>query len=432
MYHYKTQHQIWLLIKKINTIGFSITVLLLIAFFSMFGTIIEQEKTSAFYKMKYPDESLLNWTIIEQLGLNHIYTHYIFLILLGIFLLSIISCSLSTQIPSLKNARRWKFRTSCNTKQSFVLSKPVNRTYSYPKYIYELNEESYNVFHKGLCLYAHKGIWGRIGPVFVHLSIILLMIGCLISATTNFCAQEMITKGEISHIQNIVHSGPFNKLPTNIILEITNFTIIYYPDNSIKQFKSTVRLLDNNYQEQITREILVNKPLKFQGMTVYQTDWEVQGIRLQLNEREILQIPLKPIFQDKTVSWFCTVKYHKNDGIILLLSNLHDIVKCYTNNGDFISDIPAKQNVSVQDLPIKIIDIISSTGLEVKKDTGIPIIFFSFLILMISSSVSYISYSQIWIIQNRYKTQIFGYTSRAQLTFEEDIYTIYTRLNTNT
>jgi cytochrome c biogenesis protein len=50
-----------------------------------------------------------------------------------------------------------------------------------------------------------------------------------------------------------------------------------------------------------------------------------------------------------------------------------------------------------------LLEIISSTGLQIKTDPGIPIIYTRFFFLMISTLISYITYSQIWIIQKNQK-----------------------------
>ena len=68
------------------------------------------------------------------------------------------------------------------------------------------------------------------------------------------------------------------------------------------------------------------------------------------------------------------------------------------------------------------VDIISSTGLQVKTDPGIPIIYIGFLFLMVSTLISYITYSQIWIVQSNQKTFIGGNTTRAKFDFEVEFF----------
>ena len=69
-------------------------------------------------------------------------------------------------------------------------------------------------------------------------------------------------------------------------------------------------------------------------------------------------------------------------------------------------------------------DIISSTGLQIKKDPGIPMIYSGFFFLMISTLISYMTYSQIWIIQKEQQLFIGGTTNRAIFDFELEFFKI--------
>ena len=64
------------------------------------------------------------------------------------------------------------------------------------------------------------------------------------------------------------------------------------------------------------------------------------------------------------------------------------------------------------------LEILSSTGLQIKTDPGIPVIYSGFLFLMVSTLISYITYSQIWIIKKNQKLFIGGITNRALFDFE--------------
>ena len=74
------------------------------------------------------------------------------------------------------------------------------------------------------------------------------------------------------------------------------------------------------------------------------------------------------------------------------------------------------------DGPITLLEIISSTGLQIKIDRGIPIIYSGFFLLMISTLVSYITYSQIWIVQKQKQLFIGGTTNRALFDFELEFF----------
>ena len=49
---------------------------------------------------------------------------------------------------------------------------------------------------------------------------------------------------------------------------------------------------------------------------------------------------------------------------------------------------------------LKFSELLTTTGLQIKTDPGIPLIYTGFLFLMLSTLISYITYSQIWIVQS--------------------------------
>jgi cytochrome c biogenesis protein len=72
--------------------------------------------------------------------------------------------------------------------------------------------------------------------------------------------------------------------------------------------------------------------------------------------------------------------------------------------------------------PLTFLEIISSTGLQIKTDPGIPFIYFGFFLLMLSTLISYITYSQIWIIQKDQKFLLVVHTNRAIFDFELEFF----------
>ena len=85
--------------------------------------------------------------------------------------------------------------------------------------------------------------------------------------------------------------------------------------------------------------------------------------------------------------------------------------------GEFLGNLEINESISFLQ-PITFLDTISSTGLQIKTDPGIPLIYSGFLFLMISSLISYITYSQIWMVYKNGQIFIGGNTNRAVFDFE--------------
>ena len=421
----KLKFTFWNLLKYLGNLTFSIILLLIISLISIVGTIIEQDHTLEYYQEKYPlnrDNLLtLNWQIIDQFKLSQVYTSWLFLSLLLIFSLSLIICTFSTQLPSLKNARQWKFKKNIAINKQ-LYSQNYNAFSSFSTIGYYMNQSEYYIFYQKYYLYGYKGLQGKLAPVFVHLSILLLLCGSVASLLTSFSIQEMIPSGEMFNIQNVISSGAFSSIPNNINGRVDKFTIDYYPDGSIKQFYSLLTVRDNIDQQSKKQLISVNDPLYFKGLTIYQTDWQINGMRLEINDKECLQIPVRKLKNDNQVYWFATVQYNKTDSYSFIISSIDGNIACYNREGQFVHALQLHQRNTIDYVPIQVIDILTSTGLQIKQDSGVRIIYLSFLCLMLSIIASYISYSQVWLTIEDSIIKISGITNRAEINFEEDMY----------
>ena len=102
----------------------------------------------------------------------------------------------------------------------------------------------------------------------------------------------------------------------------------------------------------------------------------------------------------------------------------------YEKNGNNIGtfNIGDKINLSQE---IEVIEFIPETGLQIKSDPGIPLIYFGFGLLLISVFLSYRSFSQIWLHQKNKNILIGGQTNRAQLNFEKEILEIILSIKNN-
>jgi cytochrome c biogenesis protein len=106
-----------------------------------------------------------------------------------------------------------------------------------------------------------------------------------------------------------------------------------------------------------------------------------------------------------------------------LITDLHGYCSIYNKLGLFLGNLEINERFNL-DFPFILVDILSSTGLQVKVDPGIPFIYSGFSFLMISTLLSYITYSQIWILEYSDRLLIGGNTTRAKFGFELELLNI--------
>nr|QCI03986.1 cytochrome c biogenesis protein ccs1 [Antithamnionella ternifolia] len=433
----KKKNIAWTLTKNLANLNFAIFILFIICIFSLLGSLIEQDQSLLYYQLNYPINKLniftFSWNLIIFFGLDHLYNTWWFICILILLSLSLITCTLSTQLPSLSNSRRWKFLSSVSyKKKSNVLHKLINTDSSLINMIYSLNLCNYYTFNREYNIYGYKGLMGRIAPIIVHISIIVTLLGSTVGLFYGFNIQEMVPKGEVFHLKNIVKSGRRSLLPSDLIFRVEDFYITYNSNNSIQQFFSKISILNHKGKSIFFHKISVNSPCKFRGLTIYQTDWQINGLRFQLEEGFLFQNKLSQIKLNNKVISMAIIPININQKVILLVKDLNSKIEIYNLQGKILHIVNLNQQFDVDGYMLIIKEIMVSTGLQIKSDPGVIIVYLGFGLLMISTFISYLSYSQIWVNYSQNDFELFGSTNRAILFFEEELVLIYNRYLNNT
>nr|YP_010337830.1 c-type cytochrome biogenensis protein [Sahlingia subintegra]UNJ17415.1 c-type cytochrome biogenensis protein [Sahlingia subintegra] len=418
-----------------TNLRFSIILLLIIASVTVIGTVIEQDKALEFYQNNYPIDNpvfgFLSWKIILLFGIDHIYSNFWFYCLMLIFSFSLLACTFSTQLPLLKVARTWKFLTKKYQFSKLSLSLVANKVLNLSQCTLALNKKGYFVFQKQNTFYAYKGLIGRISPIFVHFSLICILFGAVISASTGFIVQEVVPQGEYFHVQNLVSAGNFSVINQELLGKVEKFKISYNNDGSINQFFSTLSLRDLKGNLIKRETIYVNKPLHYDGMSIYQTDWNITGLKLSVNNR-VLQLSTVPnVSKDQKNLWtvFFRTGSKPFSQYVFVIRDLRGGIDVYTNDLTYLFSQKIHVPFFLDGLEINFMEVISSTGLQIKSDPGIPIVYIGFFFLMLSSFLSYLNYSQIWIQSFENTTMLGGNSNRDVVNFEEEFYLLSKAFN---
>tara|TARA_B110000305_G_C19370292_1_gene604120 strand:+ start:59 stop:1324 length:1266 start_codon:yes stop_codon:yes gene_type:complete len=411
--------------KIIADLRFAITILLIIASASIIGTVIEQDQSIETYKLNYPLTNrvfgFLSWDIILKFGFDHVYTTWWFITFIILFGISLLTCTFLQQLPSLKIAKRCQFFRLTNQFRLLNISTKLQNL-SLTKLLFRIKESQYSIFQQKDIAYCYKGLIGRIAPIIVHFSMILILLGAVFGSLNGFKAQEIVPKTETFHIQNVLSNGQLTKIP-NVSARVNDFWITYTKQTTVSQFYSDISILNVDGSEIERKTIFVNSPVKYEGVDYYQTDWNLIGLRVQTNDETPFQYPLVSVLNNRSKVWLTWIPFDSGlkTGITVLVDNLEGYASIYNDTGTFLGNLELNETFN-SNFPITLTDIISSTGLQIKSDPGIPLIYAGFFLLMVSTLISYITYSQIWIIQ--YNRQVFvgGTTNRATFDFELEFF----------
>jgi cytochrome c biogenesis protein len=421
----------------IANLKLAIVLLLAIAVVSISGTVIEQAETLSFYQENYPESpalyGFLTWKVILAWGLNHAYSTWWYLSLLILFGASLTACTFTRQLPALKAARKWKYYQKPKQYEKLALSAELEQG-SIKSLIPLLKQQNYQVWQQDNTLYARKGIIGRIGPIVVHAGMLIVLAGGVWGIFTGFFAQEMVASGNTFNIKNIIELGPFgaNQLPSDWSVKVNRFWIDYTENGDIDQFYSDLSVVSDRGEELKRETIHVNKPLRYDGVTFYQTNWSIAAAQVQLNNSPIFQLPvakLDTLGAGNIWGTWIPTKPDMSTGVSMLIKDLQGTALIYNQQGDLTSAIRLGQSVDIDGIKIKLIDIIGSTGLQIKADPGVPIVYTGFALLMIGVVMSYFSHSQIWALEQDRGFYFGAKTNRAQVSFEREMLGVIDALN---
>ena len=421
------RHQVVALLANLKV---AIALLLAIAVFSILGTVIEQGQTIDFYRENYPEHpalfGFLSYKVILAIGLEHVYGSWWFLALLILFGTSLTACTFNRQLPILKASKRWFYYTK---PQSFVKLPLATEIIggNLNDLAQSLQSKNYKVYQADDRLYARKGLIGRIGPIVVHASMLLVLIGSIWGSLTGFIAQEMVPSGETFQVKNITEAGAWsaNQVPKDWSVRVNRFWIDYTPKGSIDQFYSDLSVLDRDGKEVDRETIHVNKPLKYKGVSFYQANWDIHAIRFTFNNSPILQLPVSKLESQNGGrqvwgTWIPT-KPDLSAGITLITPDLQGTFLIYDEKGNLLTTVRTNQSAEVNGVTFTLKEAIGSTGLQIKADPGIPIVYAGFGLLMLGVIMSYVSHSQVWALQVGDRLYVGGKTNRAQVSFESEL-----------
>jgi cytochrome c biogenesis protein len=425
--------------KLFTNLIFALFLLALIAGFSSIGSILEQDESILFYQQNYPSErkiyGFIDWKLILSCGFDHLYTTWWFESLLFLLAISLISCTITRQFPLFLTSKKYSFKKE---KKSFF-SLPFFVKFTTPLYfkeflLFKLQTLNFYLYQKEKVIYGYKGLIGRISPILVHFSLLIILSGSFLGACQNFQAQEFVPKGELFHIQNPIKSGFFTPLPP-ITIRVNDFWV-EYSNEKIHQFYSNLSILNEYGEEQKQQTISVNHPLKYKQVDFYQSDWNLLGIRIHSHEKNennkkmSEQIFERPFFSFKknTKSWITWIqkdeKENQNKNIekeiyTLFFNQFQNTFSIYNQTGELIGFKTVGDSLSPN---IKIIDVLSATGILIKYDPSIVFIYTGFGLLMVTTSLSFLPFTQLWIISFSKKEKQFSWvgctTNRGKINIE--------------
>ena len=385
----------------------AIGLLLVIAIASGVGTAIPQKETEGLYHQLYDQQpwlGVLNGDAVLALELDHIYSSGWFLGLLAWLALALLLCSWRRQWPALQAALRWiDYRSP---RQLSKLSVAETRSCSDAGASLDqleqlLRGQGWQVRRQELRLAARRGLPGRVGPLLVHAGLVVLMLGAAWGVLGGQRAEQFLAPGRTLELVD-------SRGRSELTLALDAFVVERDPAGRPEQFRSDLRILEGSGQDDsaLLRQarISVNHPLRFQGVTLYQADWSLAAISVQLGRSPVLQLPLQTFPQLGEQVWGLVLPTRPDgsEPVLLSLTSETGPVQIYGAEGGLLATAAVGGDaVDVRGLPLRVASVLPASGILLKRDPGVPLVYAGFAIALLGGGLSLLATRQLWAIAER-------------------------------
>ncbi|MBI9091452.1 MAG: cytochrome c biogenesis protein ResB [Desulfobacterium sp.] len=252
------------------SVKLTVATLTLLAFTSIFGTLIPQNQHPADYVNTYGESFFRFFNVFDLFNMYNSWWYRLLILTLAI---NILTCSLNRLSPTLKMVfkrkpafKRLSIHGAVDCERSAralrtVVENSLSQTF---KKIHVQEDE------KGFSAFAEKGAWTRLGFYGIHLSIIVLLFGALLGSIYGIDGHVNVPEGESAGTIRLRNSGA--PVPLDFKIQCDAFNITYYKTGSVKEFRSSLVILDKG-NAVLKKDIIVNDPLKYKGYTIYQSSY---------------------------------------------------------------------------------------------------------------------------------------------------------------
>ncbi len=258
------------IINFFSSVKLAIFLIIIITIASFIGTLIPQLRGADEYTARYGTLSGL----LIQLELTNLYHSWWYIALLFLFTLNILICTLTRLSFKLRRTFRPNLEFHTKTLLAAKIHEKIEKDRGLEEYEEEIRRELRSRHYRikkqkkdnDIYLLARKRMLGIFGADIVHLGLLIILAGGIISGMGGFRSDINISEGQIVPVLN-----------ADFRLQLDKFETEYWPNGNVKDWKSTLTVIEND-SLRLTKTIEVNHPMSYKGYVFYQSsygwDWK--------------------------------------------------------------------------------------------------------------------------------------------------------------
>lgn len=402
------------------SVKLTVVVLLTIAAAASIGTLIPQNQPDLFYRMNFSETS---YGIFSALDLFNLYDSLWFQSLILVLAVNIIVCSMDRLkivwkivFPKQKSFSPGAFSEK-NTTQPVTVDKAPNAL----QIPFEKKLKKYcGATHlkpadDGFYLFGEKGRLSRLGVYVVHFSVLLLLCGTMISSIAGFEGRMNIPEGEKAREITLRNSQKEKTL--DFAIRCDDFDVSFYESGRPKKYQSTLSIIENG-NVVLTKDILVNKPLRYKGISIFQSSYgaaDIKDVKLAFSSKK------SGMTYHKTLKLGESAELPENLGTFTLerFTDRYMFMEEHSLGETLIGTLKRGETEQAVALPLRFerfdkmrrnadtfitIEDMSRTfytGLQVRKDPGVPVVYASFILIIVGIYITFFMSHQQFCIHAR-------------------------------
>jgi len=269
---------------RMASMPLAIVLLMVLAIASVIGTVLLQNQEHADYLNQFGP--VWYW-VFRSMGLFDMYHAWWFIGLLG-FLMAALSFCLWHNVPRMLKEMRsrkitlaehaWKrmqhtHELSLPDMDMSVVTERVEKVAGWKWLSYQEEGRTY--------LRGDKGRYHKWGYILVHSALLVVLIGGWMSVQFGFRGNMAVPEGGMESQISYVKGTGVESLDMPFEVRCNNFEIDFFPTGAPKEFRSNLTIIDQG-KEVVTSDIIVNEPLFYKGVRIYQASFGDGGSKVGL------------------------------------------------------------------------------------------------------------------------------------------------------
>lgn len=305
----------------IGSMRFAVSLLSFICIASIIGTVLQQGQPPSNYVNQFGP---FWYELFEMLQLYHVYNAWWFLLVMSFLVVSTSICVTRNGPKMIRDMRTFREHLRESSLKSFphraefTIVDGVGQTVERLSALLRTHGYKFRTRQDGdaVLIAAKAGASNRLGYVFAHLSIVIICIGGLLDSelpvraqiwvgsklpvrenmtiadvpptgrlspsNPSFRANMMVSEGGASRNAIVLIGDGALVQPLPFTVALKKFVVEYYSTGMPRSFASEVEVTDPDTGNKFDQTIKVNEPLRFKGMTVYQSSFNDGGSTVEL------------------------------------------------------------------------------------------------------------------------------------------------------